>query len=296
MDTTEVDTVLDRLLAQHGASLAERLPIRVWERSGVERLRLGDGTTVVFKYAEGPFADEHIALDIAQGAGLPVPRRLAVVRRPDLLGMFLEDLGPALREATDDDGAGLAVAVHQVTATGVLPVLNARRLAAMPRAIVARLSRINGDATGLEAARALDEAATGRAAGTGLPPFGLCHSEWHPTSVHVGETGVHLLDLARAFHGPGLLDLASWQGTVTVPDPDRLTGLIEAYIAAGGPETARTDRGGLPAARWALGWHRVWAADWFTHQMAIGWAAGAEETWMNAITRHLTDAADLLDA
>ncbi|RAY13044.1 aminoglycoside phosphotransferase family protein [Actinomadura craniellae] len=295
MDTTEVDAVLDWLLNQYGTSLSDRRPIRVWGRSGVERLRLRNGATVVFKYAEGPFADEHIALGIAQEAGLPVPRRLAVVRRPGLLGMFMDDLGPALREATDDDGARLAAAVHRVTATGSLPVLDARRLAGMPRSIAACLRRIGGS-TGLEAAHALDKVAADRAAGTDLPPFGLCHSEWHPTSVHHGESGVHLLDFARAFRGPGLLDLASWHGTVTAPDPQRLTELLEAYIAAGGPETARARRGSLPAARWALGWHRVWAADWFTHQLTIGWADGAEETWTAAITRHLTDAADLLNA
>lgn len=119
-------------------------------------------------------------------------------------------------------------------------------------------------------------------------------AEWHPTSVHIGPAGTHLLYFARAFRGPGLPDLASWQGTIDDPDPERLRDTVAAYVAAGGPKTATADRGGLDAASWALGWHRVWAADWFTDQLTIGWAEGAEETWTTAITRHLTEAAALL--
>ena len=145
-------------------------------------------------------------------------------------------------------------------------------------------------------ARRLEPAAAPRAAGTGLAPFGLCHSEYHPTSLHIGRRGWHLLDLARAFTGPGLLDLASWHGTLNDPDPARTQGLLESYVAAGGPRQALAARGGLDAASWALGWHRIWVADWFTAQIGRGWAAGAESTWATAITRHLTEAASLLRA
>src|SRR5512139_3215233 len=145
MDTTEVTTVMNRLLTQYGASLAAREEIRVWSRSGVERLHLEDGTSVVFKYAEGPFADEHLALDVAEDAGLPVPRRLAVARTLELLGMLLQDLGPATREATAEEGAALAVRVHQVGDTGSLPTLDGPRLAAMPRRMIDRFGRLGID-------------------------------------------------------------------------------------------------------------------------------------------------------
>lgn len=295
MDTTEVTAVMNRLLTQYGASLAAREEIRVWSRSGVERLHLEGGTSVVFKYAEGPFADEHVALSVAENAGLPVPQRLAAVCIPELLGMLLQDLGPAVREATDREGAALAVRVHQVGDTGGLPTIDGPRLVAMPRRVIDRFGRLGIGGVVLETAHILDKLAPERSQGAALEPFGLCHSEWHPTSVHIGATGTHLLDFARAFRGPGLLDLASWHGTIGGPEPGVLTELIESYIAAGGPETAINDRGGLPAARWALGWHRIWAADWFTHQMAIGWANGAEEVWTTAISRHLTEAAHLLN-
>lgn len=295
MDTTEITHLLSRLLDEYGQGPADREEIRVWERSGVERLRLASGATVVFKYAEGPFADEHIALDVAQRGGLYVAERLAVVRVQDALGMLLTDLGPAVREATDAEGAALAVTVHRIGDTGSLTVVGESQLAAMPGQIAAQM-RVQGfDCSALQIARDLNEAAADRARRAGLAPFGLCHSEWHPTSVHIGDARTHLLDFARAFRGPGLLDLASWHGTIADPNPDQLHETIHAYVNAGGPETALQDRGGLPAARWALGWHRLWVADWFTHQMTIGWARGAEEAWANAITRHLTEAAHLLN-
>lgn len=296
MDTTAVTTVLARLLTEYGRGLAGREQIRVWARSGVERLHLADGTAVVFKYAEGPFAEEHTALAIAERGGLLVPERLAVARTPDLLGMLLTDLGPPERDATDTEGAALSVAIHQTTETGVLPVLDESELALLPSRIAAGLSEVSGDSPAVETARALAKVAKDRAQGAELPPYGLCHSEWHPTSVHIGASGTHLLDFARAFRGPGLLDLASWHGTVTDPDPGKVAETIAAYIAAGGPETTVHERGGLPAERWALGWHRVWAADWFTHQLVIGWAQGAEQAWITAISRHLAEAADLLNA
>lgn len=296
MNITEVDTVLSRLLEQAGRTSAKREEIRVWSRSGVERLHLSDHTTVVFKYAEGSFAKEHIALGLAQDAGLPVPERLAVVHTPELLGMLLTDLGPSDRDATDAEGASLAVRIHQVSETGSLPVLNAAELAAMPGEMASRLSSLSIGTTASQTAWALAKVAVVRTTGAELPPFGLCHSEWHPTSVHIGGGGTHLLDFARAFRGPGLLDLASWHGTTTGPDVDRVAETLVAYVAAGGAKTALAERGGLSAARWALGWHRVWAAHWFTHQITIGWAQGAEEAWASAITRHLTEAADLLNA
>ncbi|SDH28160.1 Phosphotransferase enzyme family protein [Sinosporangium album] len=300
MDTIEVDALLARLLDDLGQGPAEREEVRVWARSGVERLHLADGTSVVFKYAEGPFAAEHHALAVAEDGGLPVPARLAISHPPELLGMLLIDLGPTEREATDAEGAALAVRVHAVTDTKDLPVLDEQGLAAMPEKIRTRLTRHDRGRSDLglltETAHALTKVADARAARAELAPFGLCHSEWHPTSIYVTENETYLLDFARAFRGPGLLDLASWHGTIDAPDPAKLSELITSYIAAGGPEEAAAGRGGLSPARWALGWHRVWVADWFTQQLTIGWAEGAEDAWISAISRHLTEAALLLRA
>lgn len=92
------------------------------------------------------------------------------------------------------------------------------------------------------------------------------HSEFHPTSLHIGERGWRLLDFARAFTGPGLLDLASWHGTIEPPHPIRLRVFLEQYVTAGGTPDALAPRGGLTAEHWALGWHRMWAVEWFMEQ------------------------------
>ncbi|MGW8850601.1 aminoglycoside phosphotransferase family protein [Streptomyces xiamenensis] len=297
MDTTDVTAMLPLLLDDAGLPAGpDRRPIRVWARSGVERLTFPGGTSVVFKYAEAPFHREDHALGVAAAAGLPVPAVHAARHDGPLLGMLIDDLGEPVREADDQDGAAAAVRIHRVTIAPGLARLGESQLAALPEKIVRRLARHGGPEHARAAGAALRQTAPVRVAGAELPPFGLVHSEFHPTSVHIGTTGLRVLDLARAFAGPGLLDLASWHGTITHPDPDRTRDFLTAYVEAGGPEETLSDRGGLEAAAWALGWHRVWVAEWFTQQMEMGWAEGAEDTWLNVITRHLVDAAGLLQA
>jgi hypothetical protein len=158
------------------------------------------------------------------------------------------------------------------------------------------LSRYGAPDDAVAAAGALTAAAETRAKDAELAPFGLVHSEFHHTSLHVTDQGMRILDLARAFVGPGLLDLASWSGTVDAPDVESLWDLIDLYRAEGGAPEAAADRGGIDAASWGLGWHRVWVAEWFARQLDLGWAEGAEDAWLNAITRHLLEAATLLKA
>jgi hypothetical protein len=299
MTTTDACTALLPVLLADAGLPAEpvREPVRVWAHSGVERLRFGSQESVVLKYADAPFDREHLTLRLAERHHIPVPHVRAARTAPSTLAMLLDDLGEPARPATDDDGARAAVPLHAVTGLTEpwLPRLDSAALATMPHRIAARLDGL-GVPEAVQLAQALEAAAPSRAAGAGLPPFGLCHSEYHPTSLHIGQHGPHLLDLARAFTGPGLLDLASWHGTLDAPDPARTTHLIERYVAFGGHRQALAARGGLDAANWALGWHRVWAADWFTEQIERGWAQGAEHTWTTAITRHLAEAATLLHA
>jgi hypothetical protein len=91
----------------------------------------------------------------------------------------------------------------------------------------------------------------------------MCHSEFHPTSLHIGDRGLHVMDLARSYTGPGLLDLASWQGTGQALDLRQVEELVRAYVDAGGAATAFTGRGGLPAHVWAAAWHKMWVVEWF---------------------------------
>ncbi|WTX01102.1 aminoglycoside phosphotransferase family protein (plasmid) [Streptomycetaceae bacterium NBC_01309] len=302
MDTTDAAALLTVLLSETGRPEPDaRTPVRVWARSGVERLTwLGTtgAASVVFKYAEAPFDREDTALRLAGSGGAPVPALHAAAHldRPGggILGMLMEDLGEPLREATIDDAARVAAAVHRVAGTGLAAVAG-NELAAMAARSADRVKRLGLDQEVTDTAAALAAAAPARAAGATLAPYGLVHSEFHPTSLHVGVHGVRVLDFARAFTGPGLIDLASWQGTMMdLPDQAATGELIDRYIAAGGDPDAATDRAGLPAAAWALGWHRVWVVDWYTERMDAGWAVGKEATWTDAITRHVRAAAVFL--
>ncbi|GAA4626418.1 hypothetical protein GCM10023196_034600 [Actinoallomurus vinaceus] len=303
MDTALNADLLADLCQAAGLPLPHRERIRVWSMSGVERLAFPDGTTAVFKYATEPFTREDQALRIAAGRGVPVPKVIASTVAGGRLGMLLEDLGPAIRDAGDRDGVAAAVVLHRADSAAELPVLDEEALRALPGRALGHLHGLqeagrwqNTSAIGEALLRTAD-AAEQRAAGTRTAPYGWVHSEFHPTSVHIGERGRHLLDFARAFTGPGLLDLASWYGTVGDPEPARLRELIESYIDAGGHPDALARRGGLQAEAWALGWHRVWAVEWFMEQ-AIRWIndPDADPMYVKVVHRHLDDAVRLLEA
>lgn len=299
MDTADAASLFAQLTTTAGLAGASREPIRVWERSGVERLRMAGGQTVVFKYAEAPFDTEDTTLVALAGRGLPVPALLAAMHRDQMLAMLIEDLGPAGREAADDDGISCAVTLHAAGEISHLPRLGHGTLACLPQRSLTAARRHWPHAQDIhDMLQSLTEAAGTRAADAELEPFGVCHSEFNPTSVHIGPCGrTTMLDFARAFNGPELLDLASWLGTTEPPDPGRVDDLLHRYVAAGGDRHALTPRGGLPAAAWALGWHRAWAADWFIDR-APHWATapGADQAWQDAVRRHLLEATTLLKA
>ena len=295
MNPDDVTALLPLLLTDADLDLhPQREEIRVWARSGVERLAFPGGGSAVFKYAEEPFDREHLALREAADAGLPVPAVLAARTPEGMLGMLLEDLGQPSRQADDRDGAKVAVALHRTAFTARLTRLDAAALASLPDRMLARAERCGLTQPTVEALRALAEAAATRAKGAEIAPFGLCHSEYHPTSLFITEDGWRLLDLARAFVGPQLLDLASWHGTIDAPDPTRLATLLHLYVQAGGAHSALEERGGMPAEVWALGWHRLWAAEWFSEQIERGWAGAEPSPWTQAIERHALEAAELL--
>jgi aminoglycoside phosphotransferase (APT) family kinase protein len=271
--------------------------------SGVERLRFADGTTAIYKYAIEPFDHEDRILRAAHRLGLSVPRVIGSVVRDSTLGMVIEDLGEPMREPGDADGAAAAVALHGAPVAPSLPVMDEDALASLPGRALGHLRRLRGDGRWSEDCadiaamlEALTAAADRRAARAGAAPFGWVHSEFHPTSLHLGPEGPRLLDFARAFTGPGLLDLASWHGTTSDADPVRLRDFIETYVAAGGTAEALAERGGLPAERWALGWHRVWAVEWFMEQ-SVRWIndPADDPLYVGAVRRHLTAAVALLD-
>ncbi|MFF4349303.1 aminoglycoside phosphotransferase family protein [Streptomyces sp. NPDC001530] len=302
MDTTLNADLLDNLLTIAGRSTVVREEVRAWSMSGVERLTFTDGTTAIFKYAKRPFDSEDQALRLAHTLGVPVPAVQASAVVDGWLGMLLEDLGPAVREADDLDGAAAAVVLHRTRTAAALPVLDQERLRTLPSRALEHLARLRKaerwpDADDVEdALDRIAQAAEARSAGATVAPFGWVHSEFHPTSLHIGRHGWRLLDFARAFTGPCLLDLASWHGTLGTPDPVRLRVFLDTYVTEGGTPDALTERGGLPAEKWALGWHRMWAVEWFMEQ-SIRWIndPATDPAYIKAVRRHLTDVIRLLE-
>ncbi|MFJ5676792.1 aminoglycoside phosphotransferase family protein [Streptomyces sp. NPDC093097] len=302
MDTNLNAELLGNLLTIAGRPGPTREMVRVWSMSGVERLTFPDGTTAIFKYAKKPFDNEDRALRLAHTHGVPVPQVRASAVVGGWLGMLLEDLGPATREADDLDGAAAAALLHRTPTAAALPVLDRDRLRMLPSRALDHLDQLRKgerwqDTDDIE--EALDRiarAAETRSAGATMAPFGWVHSEFHPTSLHIGQRGWHLLDFARAFTGPGLLDLASWHGTLDTPDPVRLRVFLETYVTEGGTPDALAERGGLAVEKWALGWHRMWAVEWFMEQ-AIHWIndPSTDPAYLKTVRRHLTDILRLLE-
>lgn len=277
-----------------------RREVRVWALSGVERVRFANGETLIFKAAREPFINEAKVLWHVHRRGVPVPYLLTSAIRGGMLGMLLEDLGDPVRDVTLADGVDAAVAVHKVDHIDGLAVLDREALAALPSQAIASLQdlRAEGRWTDSDLDRPLSLLASEAdrlASGADIPPFSLCHSEFHPTSLHIGVNGWRLMDWARAFTGPGLLDLASWRGTQAWADPISLKRMISAYVEAGGAAEAAYHRAGLPPEYWALGWHRLWIIAWYLEQ-ATKWMPDRrqDEFAAKVVRRHLDEAMTFL--
>lgn len=303
MDTQLITDLLAAVCSAAGSPNPTRNPIRVWSLSGVERLTFPDAATAIYKYAAEPFTAEDQILRAAATAGIPVPDVAGSLVRDGVLGMVIEDLGEPVREAQDVDGVTAAVALHAAAPSKLVPDLEDDALAALPGLALGHLRRLRetdrwteGTQDIAEILHALDGAAAKRAEGSTVAPWGWVHSEFHPTSLHIGADGWHLLDFARTFNGPGLLDLASWHGTIDTPDADRLRAFVESYVASGGSRSTLEVRGGLSPQAWALGWHRVWAVEWFMEQ-ALRWIndPGRDEAYITVVRRHLDSAAQFLE-
>jgi hypothetical protein len=289
--------LIAELIAGIDGTVLSRVPIREWWMSSVSRVFLVDGRSVVLKCAVDVFADEPAILAYAASHGVPVPKLLASTIYDDgRMAMLIEDLGELEREADITDAAAAAVAVHRCPRRVESPVLDYDGLVELPARSLAWLGRLQKDGRWLQAddlrvsLGRLADVAKDRAKGAEIPPFGMCHSEFHPTSIHIGRDGMRILDWARSFTGPGLFDLVSWQGTRGSLDFDALADLIAAYVVAGGAAEAVLKRGGLAPHVWAVGWFKVWICEWFIQQAARWQDAADDAVTEGAVRRHLWEA------
>ncbi len=296
---TWADADLDRACSDLCGSVGRakpvcRRPIRVWDRSGVDQVELSDGRRLVFKYARAPFLDEARCLLRAAEAELPVPHLWAASRNRHTVYLLMDDLGDRDHEPSDEDGAQVAARLHTSRWQPPVSHLDLTSLPSSAHTALARLQRASRvDAPDIaDLIRALATAADD--AGPGSQPTGPIHGEFHPTSIHIGRQGPHLLDFAKAFHGPLLFNLASWQGTRDAPDPDRLAAMTNRYIDAGGDPAITQPVAGLPAVIWALAWHRVWAAHWYLAHAARHETGVDDRTMTSIVRRQLTAAVELL--
>ena len=110
-----------------------------------------------------------------------------------------------------------------------LPVLDQEALESLPGMIRAGIERL--ESSGRCLLDDISAAAPQVSQGATTPPFGLCHREFHPSSLHIGTTKTALLDWQRAFVGPLLLKFANWFDIGAPPDLAACRSLIDAYGA-----------------------------------------------------------------
>ena len=272
-----------------------------WQLSRVERVALEGGRTFILKRSRHPLTDEARVIHSLRESDVPMPELVMSRVDEDVLTMILEDLGPSVRQPTLNEAASAAVAIHRTTPPAWLQILDEAALRMLPAKIRRGIEDLASSGRWQEVdevCNLLDKiiaSAPRISRGASTPPFGLCHSEFHPSSLHVGVNRTGVVDWARAFIGPGLLDLASYGGTVGSPDPDACRSLIVAYQAAGGAEETSDRRGGLSAEEWAIVWHRLWVVDWYVESCNT-WMTDREQdsTWESAVERHLGEAASFL--
>ena len=269
-----------------------------WQLSRVERVYLDDGSSIILKRSKSPLVNEGRILSGLRGTEIPLADLYLVHLEGDVLTLLMEDAGPPKREPTPSDAAEMAVRIHATPPPAGLFVLHREALLAFPGKIRQGIDELASSGRWARAHHMLllltgiDDAATSLVQGATVPPFGLCHSEFHPTSVPIGTKRTVVIDWAQAYVGPGLLDLASWfQWGARPPTSEQCRSLIDAYVAAGGAAEALDHRDSLPPEDWALFWNRLWVVEWFVRS-CTSWMIDKTQdlAWEGAVERHLREA------
>lgn len=301
-DPTDLDGLSAKILNRThrvgaGGDIATSTPIHQQPLVQVHRLGLHTGDTVIWKRLGGPRVGEAPLLRHLHRTGLRVPEVLASVSNGMWDGMLLRDLGqhtttPPDDVLTDPAVTMLLVGIHATPPPPTLPVMDSARLAELPALALSHLQALravgrwpHSDDLPTDLTQLARIAAT-RSTDARLAPFGLCHGAFDHNAIFIDTTAtVYTLGWARAFHGPGLLDLASPHPTTADPlQPTTATQVrdrIEEYIAAGGEPAAAHQRAGPPPERWALGWRRTLQIEQTLHRSAA-WLAPTTTTPITA--------------
>lgn len=300
--------LLNTVLAEHldGLGLApdpRRETVRAGSHGGVERLRFPNGLTLIHKYGHTPLAHEAATHRVLQAAGVPVATLHSSEVREQHMTIVMEDLGEAERPATQDEVLALLLQLHAVPTPRGGPSLSEYTMVTLPDRARWHLDRLSDYGrwtnvvgrltTDLEKVRKIS---ADRAAGADKEPFGWVHTEFAGRGAHVGRKGVRLIDFARSYAGPVLLDLVSWGDGLDRARPREARAFLERYVDLGGPASTLDRRAGLAAERWALAWLRVWRVEWYLQQSASRFADPAlDPTRQALVLRNLDQALDLFE-
>ncbi|EDY46570.1 phosphotransferase [Streptomyces sp. SPB074] len=295
--------LLNTVLAEHLDRLGldpepRRETLRSWTHGGIERLAFADGLTLVHKYGHAPLAHEAATHRVFQAAGVPVATLYSGEVRAKHMTLLMEDLGEPERAATEDEVLALLHVLHRAPSPPGSPSLSEYTMITLPDRARWHLDRLQETGRWTSAAGRLGDdldkvrkVSEERCAGADQEPFGWVHTEIAGNGVHVGPKGVRLIDFARSYVGPVLLDLVSWGDALDRPRPREARAFLEKYVDQGGPATTLDRRAGLAAERWALAWLRVWRVEWYLEQSAIRGSDPALDPERQALARRNMDQA-----
>ena len=267
----------------------------------MERVTLEDGATYIAKRGTYPLIDEADTIGALHGSPIPMAEMYVADVKGESLTMLMEDLGPVKIQPTIEDAGEMAVRMTQTTPPDHLATEGRESLESLPQNIKTGIEQLVSLGTWKNPDRIrrpvddIVKAASALAFGTEIPPFGLCHREYHPTNLHIGTKKTALVDWQRTYVGPLLPCLANWFPIADAPNLKACRRLIKEYIFAGGDPEAQEKRGDLRPESWAFFWQRVGAAEWWINSQ-IKWQTNDTQdgSWQRAVERVIVDAQWLL--
>jgi hypothetical protein len=287
--------------AEPGSQVVAREVLRSTGFSHVERITLDGGSSYIAKRGTLIATDEARTIYALRGSPIPMAEMYVADTDGEFLTMVMEDLGPAKRVPTLEEAGEMAVLMTRTEPPDHLPTEGREFLEQLPQKIKAGIERLVSQGTWTNPDRIrrpvadIAKAAPGLSSSAEMPPFGLCHSSYHPTSLHIGARKTALLDWQRSYVGPLLPCLANWFSIPDAPDLKACRRLIKEYVSAGGDPEALDDRNNLRPEVWAFFWQRVGAAEWWITSQAKWQTSDTRDGgWQRAVERVIVDAQWLL--